>query len=298
MNDYLREDIHEFLEIYHFTPSEFEKVSPAWPIRLGYNEAKPNYHIGPRTTPYYYLLFIVDGEGSFIHNQQTYPLQRHDMFCLLPHVTHEYYSTSEHPLRKIFMAFDGPMAYQLLERIGLTSHTPHVPNVLTPTIISSMFEFKNAIRRANGKPNDLTRLACFLHVFDTLSTHSHHVEIAKDNHESWLQKGREYIDIHYADGINVERVSSYIGVGRTTFTKQFTKCYGITPIQYIQSLKMNEGKKLLEQSTYSLSEIAASLGYPDLFSFSKAFKKKEGISPSRFRASFDISDLNDKKDIP
>ncbi|MNP50952.1 HTH-type transcriptional activator Btr [compost metagenome] len=162
-----------------------------------------------------------------------------------------------------------------------------------------MFEFKNTIRRSNGKPNDLTRLSCFYHVLDTLSAQLHVDESTKVNHESWLQKGREYIDIHYADGINVERVSTYIGVERTYFTKQFTKYYGVTPIRYLQNLKMNEGKKLLQQSTYTLSEIASSLGYPDLFSFSKAFKKMEGISPSQFRSqSFYVCDLDIKNTVP
>lgn len=66
MTGNMREDHHEYLEIYFFTPSEFEKSGAAWPIRLGHNIAKPNYHIGPRTSPYYYLLFVLEGqEHSF-----------------------------------------------------------------------------------------------------------------------------------------------------------------------------------------------------------------------------------------
>ncbi|SFE88677.1 AraC-type DNA-binding protein [Paenibacillus algorifonticola] len=92
------------------------------------------------------------------------------------------------------------------------------------------------------------------------------------------------MEIPYAEGINVESVSLYVGVNRTHFTKQFSKAYGITPVQYIQQLKMGEAKRLLAQTGYTLSEIASSIGFPDLFSFSKAFKKNMGVAPKQYRS--------------
>ena len=283
MKGYMREDVQEYLEIYHFTPSDYEKACPAWPIRLGCNEAKPNYHIGPRTTPYYYLLMVIDGEGTFFQDGMTFPLRQGDLFCLLPQVTHEYYTNPKHPLRKIFIAFDGPMALELLKRTGLSPEAPHLSGALTPNHFTCLYNFRNSVRKASGKPSDLTRLFYFHQLFDSLAVPALTDDSSLGQPESWLQKGQEYIQIHYADGINVERVSAYVGVERTHFTKQFTKCYGITPIRYIQSLKLQEAKQLLEQTDYALAEIAASLGYTDLFSFSKAFKKMEGISPTAYR---------------
>lgn len=62
MTESMKEDHHEFLDIIFFTPSEFEKAGGAWPIRIGRNIVKTNYHIGPRTTPYHYLLFVLEGK--------------------------------------------------------------------------------------------------------------------------------------------------------------------------------------------------------------------------------------------
>ncbi|MNI75295.1 HTH-type transcriptional activator Btr [compost metagenome] len=91
------------------------------------------------------------------------------------------------------------------------------------------------------------------------------------------------MEIHYAEGITVEKVSAHVGVDRNHFTKQFRKAYGMTPIQFIQELKMKEARLLLEQTDYTLAEIAQSVGYPDLFSFSKAFKKRLGTAPAHYR---------------
>lgn len=281
MKNRMNEDNQEFLELCFFTPSIYERSGAAWPIRLGHNIAKPNYHIGPRTTPYYYLLFVLDGQGTFHQNHQSYQLHKNDIFCLYPHVIHEYYTSPKDPLHKVFLAFDGKQSLRLLEKVGLTLHSPYVANILTAEVVQFMWDFFNLVNSEND--TDLGRLVLFHRIFDQLSALTKDAT-GNDLHDvSWLQKGYEYMEIHYAEGINVGRVSDYVGIDRTYFTKQFHKAYNITPIQFIQELKLKEAISLLEKTTYTLSEIAHSVGYPDLFSFSKAFKKKLGIAPTQYR---------------
>jgi AraC-like DNA-binding protein len=281
MKNKMSEDNQEFLELCLFTPSAFEKSGAAWPIRLGHNIAKPNYHIGPRTTPYYYLIFVLEGQGTFHQNHQTFKLGKNDVFCLFPQVIHEYFTLSDALLHKVFLAFDGKQAVRLLEKIGLSLSNPHAAGILTPQVIQLMWDFFSLVN--SDADSDLGRLILFHRIFDQLSA-SVRSPVAGDHRNiSWLQKGHEYMEIHYAEGITVGRVASLVGVDRTYFTKQFRKAYGITPVQFIQDLKMKEAQLLLEQTTYTLSEIAHSVGYPDLFSFSKAFKKRLGASPTRFR---------------
>ncbi|OXM87423.1 helix-turn-helix transcriptional regulator [Paenibacillus rigui] len=282
----MREDHHEFLEIHYFTPSEYEKAGAAWPIRIGHNRAKPNYHIGPRISPYYYLLLVLDGEGTFIQNNRTYALRPYDLFCLFPQVTHEYYTVEDRPLQKMILAFDGKGKHplQLLERIGLSPDQPHRRGGASPDAIRLMWNFMNDICEPGSRMMDLARLSLFHQLFDRLSAHVPPAELPVHRSVTWLQRGLEYMQIHYAEGITVERVAEYVGVDRTHFTKQFGKEVGMSPIQYMQQLKMNEAKLLLEQTAYTLTEIAQSVGYPDLFSFSKAFKKQVGLPPKSYRA--------------
>lgn len=289
MNNKMSEDNQEFLELCLFTPSAYEKCGAAWPIRLGHNIAKPNYHIGPRTTPYYYLLFVLEGQGTFHQNHHTYTLGKNDVFCLFPQVIHEYYTHPDHLLQKVFIAFDGKQALRLLEKIGLSLHSPHAAGILTPEAIQLMWDFFSLVK--SDTHSDLGRLVLFHRIFDQLFTAVQDPAAGERGNVSWLQKGHEYMEIHYAEGITVERAASYAGVDRTYFTKQFRKTYGITPIRFIQDLKMKEAQRLLEQTDYTLSEIAQSVGYPDLFSFSKAFKKQLGAAPTRFRHEVRQSDL-------
>ncbi|GAK42444.1 AraC family transcriptional regulator [Paenibacillus urinalis] len=275
----MKEDVHEFLEIHFFNPSAYEKGSAAWPIRLGANAAKPAYRIGPRVTPYYYLLMVLEGEGTFIQSGKTYSLRPGDLFCLFPQVTHEYYTAEDKTLRKIFFAFDGKHALSLLARAGLGPSRPHLQGGLNDEAVEIM---KSWFDHCRMELTDLSRLTYLQKVFDALAVNES--SLAETPEEpSWVQQGKEYLEIHYAGGITIKSVADYVGVERTHFTKTFHKTYGISPMKYMQELRMNEAKLLLTGTNYKLGEIAQSVGYPDLFSFSKAFKSYEGVSPAKYR---------------
>lgn len=281
----MKEDHHELLEIYMFTPSPFEEASPAWPVRIGHNLAKPNYHIGPRTTQYYYLMFVLAGQGTFMQNGKTYALRTSDIFCLFPGLTHEYVTDPKFNLQKLFIAFDGPMASELLRRGGLTMDCPHRAGVLNEDLIGRMWRLLNYIADHPAGSTDLGRLGSFFKVFSGLE---HNLVYTKDEQpvsSSWLDQGMHYMNLHYTEGISVSQVADYTGVSRTYFTKRFHETYGVSPIRYLQQLKIDKAKELIAKNAHSLAEIAQTVGYPDLFSFSKAFKKITGKSPKEYRLS-------------
>lgn len=279
MFDAMKEEYQEWLNINYFTPSSIEKNSSLTPIRLGSNLAKPHYHIGPRITPYYYLLCIVDGEGQFFQNGMQFTLRKNDIFCLFPQVTHEYYTNPDKPLKKVFIAFDGMQASDMLERIGLTQEQPYSANRMTPGLLLA---FQQLYQR---KDSDLSRMSLLYGLFDELV----HIEPTKRTYSlqsTWLEKGREYIELHYADMISIEGVAHHIGVERTHFSKRFQREYGQSPMSYLTQLRMEEAKALLQKTDYKMSEIAHSVGFSDLPTFSKAFKKQTNQSPAQYRQHY------------
>jgi AraC-type DNA-binding domain-containing proteins len=283
----MREDHHELLEIHYFTPTAFEKIGPVWPIRLGATMAKPNYHMGPVSSPYYYLLMVLEGEGTFLQGGRTFQLKPGDLFGLFPKVTHEYYTVPEAPLRKVFLTLDGKHAHSLMEKVGLSPHTPYVENGVTKEAIEAVERFFFLMSEAERPPSDLSRLNCMYQLFEALSISSKGIPAPPDRTTAWLEKGKEYMDIHYAYGITIEGTARYIGIDRAHFTKQFHKHYGLSPMNYLQRLRMNAAIALLKDTDYKLADIAHSVGYIDLPTFSKAFRKHTGLAPSRFRGSLE-----------
>jgi AraC-like DNA-binding protein len=61
------------------------------------------------------------------------------------------------------------------------------------------------------------------------------------------------------------------------------EAYGVSPVQYHRTRRMELAARMLAHSTKSVKEVSASLGYDDQLCFSRDFRKHHGISPRHFR---------------
>lgn len=80
----------------------------------------------------------------------------------------------------------------------------------------------------------------------------------------------------------IPELAQLAGMSEKYFIAYFKRALGMTPGQYIYHLRMHKARELLYKRSYSVKEIADQLGYPDAYSFSKAFKKFYDTPPSRF----------------
>ncbi|WP_236343152.1 AraC family transcriptional regulator [Paenibacillus plantiphilus] len=270
---------------YLFVPTEFEKSSAAWPLRIGIHENASHFHTGPRVLPYYNLIFILNGEGSFIQKSKTYHLRRNDIFCCFPQVSHEYFSNDAHPMSYMWLAFEGPHSGLLLERIGIKHCTPYQFNAANPNALDFLQTLISLAKNDFERDQDLTRLITFHQVFKALSAKVSDTDRNQVCSDEWLERAKEHMELHYSEDINIETVAQYVGIERSYFSRKFKQSYKITPMKYLQEIRVSAAKTLLRTTELNLSAIAQSIGYVDMFSFSKAFKKGAGISPNEYRSS-------------
>ena len=80
---------------------------------------------------------------------------------------------------------------------------------------------------------------------------------------------------------SVEKIADYLKLNRKYIARVFKEKTGSTIQEYLISKRMEEAKKLLKKG-YGVSESAYMSGYNDAFNFSKAFKKRFGISPKQY----------------
>lgn len=92
-----------------------------------------------------------------------------------------------------------------------------------------------------------------------------------------------WIAAHYAAPHPVRQMCARSGLTVRTFKRRFRRATGYSPIDYVQSLRIEEAKYLLETTDAATDQIGAEVGYEDPASFRKVFKRLTGVTPARYR---------------
>lgn len=95
-----------------------------------------------------------------------------------------------------------------------------------------------------------------------------------------------YIDWHISEPLHIDELAAYFGYNSKYLTTFFKKRSGIPLKQYIIRTKMERAKSLLSESSLPVSQIAYQLGFTDAHNFSNAFRTATGMSPGRYRESY------------
>jgi transcriptional regulator GlxA family with amidase domain len=76
------------------------------------------------------------------------------------------------------------------------------------------------------------------------------------------------------------------GLPERTFKRRFQKAVGMTPLEYVHALRLEDAKALLETTEQPLHELAEKVGYDDATFFSRLFRRKIGLTPAEYRRRF------------
>lgn len=102
---------------------------------------------------------------------------------------------------------------------------------------------------------------------------------------NYIEKIFEYLDAHYSEEIVFEEMAKEIGISYSYMRKLVYEVTGKSLIECINQKRIQKAKQLLVKSTLNVAQIAAEVGYNNIQSFNRFFRKFEGITPSSYKAS-------------
>lgn len=97
-----------------------------------------------------------------------------------------------------------------------------------------------------------------------------------------IHKAMDYIRNNYAQDINLKEVAFEVGLSSSYFSKLFKEEVGMTYTDYLNKVRIEKGKQLLDQG-HSLADTAYQVGFNDQSYFSKVFKKVEQVAPGQWK---------------
>lgn len=109
-----------------------------------------------------------------------------------------------------------------------------------------------------------------------------------DHGDAVVANVQRWIEDAYATGNPVEEMVHRSGLPERTFNRRFKQATGLTPVGYVQRLRIREAKRRLERTDASVERIGFDVGYQDPASFRRTFKRIAGMPPGSYRRKFVI----------
>ncbi len=106
--------------------------------------------------------------------------------------------------------------------------------------------------------------------------HAAHADEAIVEVQSWLKRAA-------CEDIDIPQMAEFAGMPVRTFTRRFRQALGMTPNQYLQDLRIENGRDLLKTTDLSVQDVADNVGYKDTAYFSRVFKAKVGLTPTEYK---------------
>lgn len=187
--------------------------------------------------------------------------------------------------------------YQLLEKLKTEDQIRHIPVVMLTAradardklkalrigvddyLLKPFEEEELLVRIDNLLRNQASR---FLETNNDTKPKAKALLLSKPDQE-WLASFEVYVQKNLAsDIISVPMLADEFAMSVSTLLRQLKRLTGLTPGQYLQEIRLNAARQLLEKQSYrSIAEVATAVGYGDTRSFSRGFKKRFGRAPSK-----------------
>lgn len=100
-----------------------------------------------------------------------------------------------------------------------------------------------------------------------------------------LRRAKDLVDRAYADPLDVDVLARHVHVSPAHFSRRFKAAFGETPHQYVLTRRVERAQELLRNTERSVSDVCLEVGFRSLGSFSAAFHRVAGQTPTAYRAT-------------
>lgn len=236
----------------------------------------------PHAHSYTELFYIVGGNGQFQIDDERFPVRAQQLVIVNPNIIHTELSYEAHPLEYIVLGIEG------LEIAGTGSNESRYCVYSFPAANRVLDCMQSILQEMHDRePEHQTVCQAYMDILVVQLMRNASTPMTQVSDSSPTNRQcatiRRYIDSHYKEPLTLDLLAAEVNVNKYYLAHAYKQTYGISPISYMISCRIQEGKRLLTETDLSLSHISGILGFSSASYFSQSFRKAEGISPLEFR---------------
>jgi transcriptional regulator GlxA family with amidase domain len=110
--------------------------------------------------------------------------------------------------------------------------------------------------------------------------------LGRDHGDAAIRSSEEWLHNHFPDDVDLDQLAENLAIAPRTFLRRFKAATGQTPLAYLQRLRTEAAKRMLEEDRMTIQEVGFAVGYEDVAFFRDLFKRHEGLSPGAYRERY------------
>lgn len=254
-----------------------------------------HYDNSPHRHSFFEACYVMEGEGFYMENDLSFPLQKGTSFLSFPGIWHQIRSQSG--LALCYVAFEvkeeeTSLHYNQLFHALTTRGQPvvqqadHEPTGHLWNALLSMFHTSQPVLPALLEQVSVSLVQSLLNLHSDRPTVSHERVSDKPLEENLLlRQAKLFIDDNLTEELTLAMVSNHLHISSRHLTRLFQEHMSQSFVHYIQERRVQLAAQLLLHEHLPIKDIASRCGFQSVHYFTRIFTQKLGVSPAKFRRS-------------
>ena len=248
---------------------EYNEEDILYISEYGMENISENAHWGKGSRNVYIIHYVLRGEGYY----NGVKVKENQGFFIEANKVHEYHSSGKKPWEYFWIVLNGSSAFEICKRYI----SPDKKGIFDYDFKSKLKTFADGFFGMQYKISQAKAKSVFWMLM------SYHEKNEKTDGNKYVTEAKKYMEQHCYRPLGICEVANILHISDRYLYNLFVKFEGISPKKYLNSLKVKKAQSMLKETPASVTEVAVSVGFEDVLTFSRFFKKETGMSPSEFK---------------
>ena len=219
------------------------------------------------------MIYMLEGQAYINIPGKTMNLANYSLIVYPQNAVHQEFSDVYHPQKTICIGVKIENNVKLDKPFVISDNEGH---------FRWLFQRINEEIR-NGRADTTEVVHAYLKsIFLLIQRHCQNYDKSKDIMSMCIR----YFHDYYSEEICLEKLASNFYVSPSCLIKLFKRNVGSSPMHYLNTVRIEESKRMLVSSSFSINEISSAIGFNDSLYFSRIFKKTTNLTPTEYRKQF------------
>ena len=234
----------------------------------------------PHSHAFTELFYVRDGRGEFLLEDKIYPISKDDLIIVNPHINHTEISKGTPPLSYFTVGVEG-VCFSFNDQKDYRIFNCRKKEADLLFYFNSLFQELD--KQSEGYEKICNYLLHILILQLQRITDSPFELITAQHPSKECAYIKRYLDSNYSESITLDHLSALSHLNKYYLSHEFTKYYGISPMNYLSRKRIDVCKELLENTDYGISDIAHLVGFSSQSYLSQSFRKSCGMTAGTYR---------------